>query len=116
MTGPAEALASIATESNYPTITPDGKRFVYIVQSPGGMGGSELRVRTLPERHDRALRRSARARDENRTTPHLSHEGRHVVFPYTSAPESLGPGKGGGGAAGPQQLRLLDLTRTGSLS
>jgi serine/threonine protein kinase len=99
ITGPPVGLSSSATQSNYPDITPDGTRIVFNVVRPGGLQGWELRLRTVSEPGDRTLRVSDSARGEARTQPHLSPDGRHVVFRYLP-PES---------PTLPQQLRVLDL-------
>ena len=79
--------------------------FVFSVTRPGGLQSSELRLKTVSDPPDRILRVSDSARGEARRQPHISHDGRYVVFRYIP-PESRGPA---GGGYGPQQLRLLDL-------
>ena len=105
--GAPGVLTSSATESNYPDMTPDGKRIVFTVRRPGGLQGSELKLRTLSEPGDRTLLVSDTVRGEARTTPHISADSRHVVFRYVP-PESLRAGRSGG-PRGVQQLRVLDL-------
>jgi hypothetical protein len=48
-TGPAETVASSTTESNYPTVTTDGRRLVFNVLRKGGVGGWDLRLRDVSE-------------------------------------------------------------------
>jgi hypothetical protein len=103
--GAPEVLTSSAVESNEPDITPDGTRVVFNVTRRGGLQGLELRLKTSSD--DRILRVSDSARGEARRQPHLSRDGRHVVFRYLP-PES--PGRGPGGEPyGRQQVRVLDL-------
>jgi Tol biopolymer transport system component len=106
-TGPAETLSSSTTESNYPTVTADGRRLVFNVLRTGGPGGWDLRLRDVSEPADRILRVNDTARREGRSTPEISPDGRQVVFRYRP-PDSLGPGRYGG-LDGPQRLRLIDL-------
>ena len=103
--GEPEVLTSSAVESNEPDITPDGTRIVFNVTRPGGRQGVELRLKTAAD--DRILRVSDSARGEGRRQPHLSRDGRHVVFRYF-APESPGRGRVSG-PFGLQQLHVLDL-------
>ncbi len=107
ISGPPGVLTSSAIASNYPDMTPDGERIVFTVRHPGGLQGSELRLRTLSEPGDRTLLVSDTGRGEARTNPLISRDSRHVVFRYLP-PESLRGGRSGG-PQGVQQLRMLDL-------
>jgi dipeptidyl aminopeptidase/acylaminoacyl peptidase len=105
ITGPAETLSSSTMESNYPTVTPDGRRLVFNVNRTGR--DQDLRLRDVSEQADRILRVNVNARGEARTTPQLSPDGQRVAFRYIP-PDSLGPGRSGGNT-GPQQLRWIDI-------
>jgi Tol biopolymer transport system component len=100
-------LTSGATESSYPDMTPDGKWIVFNLRRPGGRQEWELRLRTLSEPGDRTLLVTDTDRGEERLKPHISSDGRKVVFRYIP-PESLRRGRSGG-TWGVQQLRMLDL-------
>ena len=95
ITGPPGVLTSSATESNYPDMTPDGKRIVFTVRRPGGLQGWELRLRTLSEPDDRTLRVSDSWSRRSPHQPLISRDSRHVVFRYVP-PESLRGGRSGG--------------------
>jgi Tol biopolymer transport system component len=106
--GQPEVMTPAEAQAFDPDITPDARLLVYSLRRPGGVGGTELRARTPADGADRILRISDTERGEQRTVPHASPHGRHVVYRYV-APESEGTGRGGG-AFGPQDLRWLDLT------
>jgi Tol biopolymer transport system component len=106
--GQPEVMTPAEAQVFDPDVTPDARLLVYTLRRPGGVGGTELRARMLPDGADRILRVSKTERGESRSVPHASPNGRHVVYRYV-APESEGTGRGGG-AFGPQELRWLDLT------
>jgi serine/threonine protein kinase/Tol biopolymer transport system component len=105
--GPPEALTPAEALALDPDVTPDGRLLVFSLQRPGGSGGIELSMQSLADRVIRTLRVNDTARGEARGQPHVSPDGRHVVHRYV-APESTGRGRGGG-AFGPQDLRIVDL-------
>ena len=90
-----------------PSLARDGATLVYSVERPGGTGGVELQKRTMSNGATETLRVSETASGEVRGQPHVSPDGKRVVFRYVP-PESASRGRGGG-TWGPQQMRLLDL-------